>query len=209
MPNISVQHLYNDYRLAKEYPADYTLDFFSKNAILFNNFSAFKDGEELVLFVQLAWQHLNALYSKGRFNDTADNAVKYLQIIDNEIERLNVSNTKDKWYFGIIRLKGMAFHQLQEYKISYSVFKLLTEHDPENEDYRKWFNYSKYAKKMWISKTIYFSCFALFLVQIFFKKYIPSFMVRMSLDGIALLGIFGTLLYESYAKRSIRRKKDD
>ncbi len=85
----TIENIYNDYRTASEYPPDYTFDFFTKNAIQFNNITTFKGESELKLYIQLIWQHLNALYQKDRFNDTADIANKHLKIIDSEIYRLN------------------------------------------------------------------------------------------------------------------------
>jgi hypothetical protein len=159
---------------------------------------------ELKFYVQLAWQHCNALYLKNRFNEMADTAIKYLEIIDGEIERLKDNSVKDKWYFGILFLEGMAVYNLRDYKGSTPIFKQLSKQDPQNENYKNWLSYSLYGQRMWISKTITIICFALFAIQIFFNKLIP-FSGRMSLDGIALLGLIGTGLYDFYIKRSRRK----
>jgi len=45
------------------------------------------------------------------------------------------------------------------------------------------------------------------ILEIFFKKLIPSYLVRMSLDGIALLGLVATMIYDYYIKRNFRKTK--
>lgn len=101
----TVQKLYSEFRSAIEHSPDSTLDFFTQNSILLKNIKSFQIGFELDLYIQLAWQHLNALYKKNRFNDTADNAIKYLQIVDGEIERLNLYSLKGNWYFGLLLMR--------------------------------------------------------------------------------------------------------
>ena len=201
----TIENIYNDYRTANEYPSYYTLDFFAKNAIPLNNLDSFKDDNELKLFIELSWQHLNALYQKDRYNDTADNAIKYLKTIDSKINQHNLPFIKDDWYYGILLFKRMATYRLRDYKTSTPIFKELTEHDSKNENYKNWLRYSKYGLHLWISKTITVVCGLLLLIEVFFKKYIPSFFIRISLDSIALIGFVGTLIYDYYIKRSFRK----
>lgn len=99
----------------------------------------------------------------------------------------------------------MASYRLRDYKISTLVFIQLTRIDTKNENYKNWLSYSRYGQRMWISKTIAILCGVLLLTEIFFKKILPSFMVRISLDGIALAGFIGTLVYDYYIKRSFRK----
>ncbi len=203
----TIENIYFDYRTATEYSPDYTLDFFTKNSILFSNLTTFKDEEELKLYCELVYQNLNALYQKGRYNDTANTAEKSLQFIDNEIERLRLTTFDDHWYNGILSFKAMALYNVRDYKASTNIFRKLTQCDKNNENYKKWLSYSLYGQRMWISKTIAVLCGLLILIEIFFKQYIPSFFVRMSLNSIALVGFIGTSLYDYYIKRSFRKTK--
>jgi hypothetical protein len=205
MSPTSIENIYNDFRTASEYTPDYILDFFAKNAIPLNNLDTFKDDGELKLYIELSWQHLSALYQKNRYNDTADSAVKYLKIFDSKVKQHSLTFIKDDWYYDILLFKGMATYQLRDYKTSTPIFKELTEHDSKNENYKNWLSYSKYGLHLWISKTITVICGLLLLIEIFFKKYIPSFFVRISLDGIALAGLIGTSIYDYYIKRSFRK----
>ena len=201
-----IENIYNDYRAANEYSPDCTIEFFSKNAILFNNITKFRDESELNFYIQLLWQYLNALYKKGRFNNAADIAIKHLNIIDGEIERLNLVQLKDDWYYGILFIKGMALYELRDFKISTPVFKQLVGYDSKNENYKNWLNYSLYGQRLWISHTISIVCLALILLEIFIGHHITSFFA-LSLDGIAFAGIFSTMVYDYYIKRSFRKTK--
>jgi hypothetical protein len=203
----TIENIYNDYRTASEYPADYTFDFFSKNAIQFNNITTLKNESELKLYIELIWQQLNALYQKDRLNKAADIAIKHLKIIDNEIDRLNLLSIKDDWYYGILLFKGMAFYRLRDYKTSTPIFKQLVAHDSKNDNYKIWLSYSLYGERMWISKTVTVVCAVMILIEIFFKKLIPSYSVRMWLDGIAIFGLVATMIYDYYIKRNFRKRK--
>ena len=189
-----------------EYSPDYALDFFSRNALQFNKITRFQDSDELHLYIELTWQYLNALFVKERYNNTVDKSIKHLEIIVREMERLNISGIKNDWYYGIHFLKGMATYRLRDYKTSVLIFKRLMETDPKNESYKNWFDFSRYGQRIWISHTITIVCAAILIIEIFFNKYIPSFMVRISLDGIALTGIIGTLFYDYYIKRNFRKR---
>ena len=101
----AVQNLYNDYRSEPEYSVDYALNFFQKNTILFNSFNIFPNSNELQFYIHLCRNYLEALYRKDRYNETADNAIKFLRIIDSEIERLNSYSLKDDSYYGILFFK--------------------------------------------------------------------------------------------------------
>jgi hypothetical protein len=207
MATNNIENIYFDYRTATEYPPDYTLDFFKKNSILFGNLTALKDEEELKLYCELVYQNLSALYQKGRFNDTVDTAKKSLKFIDIEKERLRLTKFDGEWYNGLLSFQAMALYNLRDYKASTTIFRQLADNDKKNENYKNWLSYSLYGQRMWISKTIMVLCGALILIGIFFKGYIPSFFVRMSLDSIALIGLVGTAIYDYYIKRSFRKTK--
>ncbi len=130
---------------------------------------------------------------------------KNLKFIENEIERLSLKAFIDEWYIGLPSFEAMALYHLRDYKASTNIFRQLTQYDKRNGNYKNWLSYSLYGQRMWISKTITVLCGLLILIEIFFKRYIPSFLVRMSLDGIALIGLVGTAIYDYYIKRSFKR----
>src|SRR6185437_7611271 len=113
MAATTIHQLFNEYTSAPDDQPEYVLDFFMRNAIPFNNVNAFQNSDELHLYIELIWQYLNALYKKDRYNDTINNAIKYMLIIDSEIARLNSSSIRDEWYYGIFFFKGIAAYRLR------------------------------------------------------------------------------------------------
>jgi hypothetical protein len=83
-----IDRLYNEFRM-HEYSTDDTINLIEKNSIIFGNIRAFSDESELRLYIELAWQYINALVQKGRFNQGIDSSINYLKIIDSEVDRLN------------------------------------------------------------------------------------------------------------------------
>ena len=125
MPINNIEDLYYDYRNSNEYNADNTILYFERNAIVFNNFKLLENTNELRLYTELTWQFINALYSKGRFNNAVDNSISYLKIINDKINLANSREIKNDWYYGILLLKGMSSYNLQDYKESTSIFGIL------------------------------------------------------------------------------------
>ena len=145
-----IENIYTDYRTATEFSPDYTLDFFTKNSILFNNLAKFTDKEELELYVELMNQNLNALYQKGRYSETVATAEQSIKFVNTEIERLNLAPFTNEWCSGILFLEAMALYNLRNYKTSTKIFKRLAEKDRRNENYKNWLSYSLYGQRMWI-----------------------------------------------------------
>lgn len=114
----NIEKIYDDFRADFENKPDFVIDFYSKNSLVLSNIKTFKNKEELQLFIEIIWQYLNAIYQKGRFNDTVDIADKNLLLIDNEINRLSANCLKDDWYNGVLHFKGMASYRLRDYKTS-------------------------------------------------------------------------------------------
>jgi hypothetical protein len=203
-----VERIYNEYRAASEYPPDYTLDYFARNTILFNNIKSFEDENELKLYVQLIWQYLNAFYKKSRYNDTLNTAAKYLKTIDSEIDRLKAISTKDDWYNGIHLFREMAAYQLRDYKTATHIFKYLNEKDPRNENYINWLRYSCYGQNIWISQVITIVCGLILVIAIFFGDYFPNMLVIV-IEALAVIVLFATWIYDYYQKRSFRKSTSE
>lgn len=201
----NIEKIYDDFRADFENKPDFVIDFYSKNSLVLSNIKTFKNKEELQLFIEIIWQYLNAIYQKGRFNDTVDIADKNLLLIDNEINRLSANCLKDDWYNGVLHFKGMATYRLGDYKTSTSIYRYLCSVDPKNDSYKNWLNYSFYGQKIWLVNTINIVCGLLIVVYFFAKEYIELFEIRISILSIGFLGLMGNWAYEYFIKRSFRR----
>src|SRR5437867_1572986 len=109
----TIDNIYSDFRTNYQDKPDFSIDFYTRHAIFFNNVQTFKNKEELRLFIELTWQYLNALFKKDRYSDTLNTADKFQPLIDTEIDRLNATDLKDEWYNGILFLKAKSCYELQ------------------------------------------------------------------------------------------------
>jgi len=200
----TIETIYNSFRGIKQHSIDHTINFFETSPISLSEFKSFKERKDLKFFIELTWQYTNALFQKHHYNETIDKIILYFPIIENEIERLGDNTLKDNWYYGILFFQGMASHNLHDFKTATPIFKQLLLQDPKNDNYKDWYNSSLYGKRMRISKSIMIVCLTLFAIAILFHKYFP-FNVKMSLEGIALLGLMATTIYDYYTKRSRRK----
>lgn len=201
----NIEKIYSDFRTDFENSPDYVIDFYSKNILFLNNIETFTDKEELRFFIEIVWQYLNAIYQKDRFNETVDFSDRNLKLIDSELSRLVADDLKNDWYNGILHFKGMAAYRLRDYKTSTLIYKYLTTADPKNDSFKNWLNYSAYGQRLWLINSINVVCGLLVLIYFFSKEYIELFSVRISILGIAMLGLFTNWGYEYYIKRSFRR----
>jgi hypothetical protein len=198
--------IYSDFRADFKDNPDFVIDFYSKHSLFLNNIRTFKDKEDLRLFIELTWQYLNATYRKDRFNDTVDNADKSLELIDSEIKRLNAADLKDIWYNGILFLKGMAIHNLRDYKNATPIFKQLVQTDSKNENFKRWLTYSTHGERLWLINIISIVCGLMMLTGILFRDLIPV-LIRFPMSALGVIGIIVVWTYEYYIKRSFRKAK--
>jgi len=194
-----IESIYTEYRKAVDYSPEYTLAFFSKHLESFNTISYFNDEGQLHRYVELVWQYLNASLAKRNFKISAQFSEKYLRVIDLEIERLNISEKLDDWYFDIQFFNGMSHYHLKKYRKSTRIFERLIHYRSSNETYINWLNYSRFRQRIHISKTITITCYVLMLIELSFKGILNPFL-RMSIVGIALIGLIGSLIYDYYYK---------
>jgi hypothetical protein len=102
-------------------------------------------------------------------------------------------------------LKGISAYRLRDYKTSTPIFKQLVSIDSKNDNYRNWFSQSTYQHKLWISKTIAIVSTGILFIGLLFKQQITSHSIRVFIDLTAVMGLFGTLIYDYFMKRNFRK----
>lgn len=203
----TTENIYSDFRATFKNTPEFIIDYYTKNTIYFNNIKSFKDKEELRQYIEMTCKYVEAIYLKDRFNSSIDLADKFIAFIDTEITRLNAQDLKDNWYYSFSFVKGMASYKLKDYKTAKVIFEKLVAYDNQNDNYYEWLQYAKHGLKMWVSKIIAIVSCILIVVEIFFKDYIASYTLRMTLNGLGFLGLTFSLAYDWYLKRSMRKKK--
>ena len=151
--------------------------------------------------------YVNAILKKEHYNDAIDEVVKTLPFINKEIERLSANDLKDGFYYSILYSSGMSNYNLREYKIATPIFKELVTYDSKNDNYKKWFAYSKLGERLLIARALNILFCAMLLLDIFIGKKYLSPSEREVLDGTAFIGIMSIVGYDYYVKRSYRKPK--
>jgi hypothetical protein len=208
MPTGLISDLYDELFYLLENDSKSVLDFFAKNALVFNNLKTFSNKEDLNRYIVLAGWYADSLNKKDRYNDTFGLINRVLPIIDSEIARLNTPELKNDWYYFILFLKGTSSYNLHDFKTAIPIFKYLVKHDPQNEKYRNWLRHAVFRKTSRIVIVIYILCGLLLFFQIISKGFgWYSYTFTQTVSIIGLLTALSTVLYEYYLKRNLRKSK--
>ena len=197
--------IYSNFRSGFKDSPDYVIEFYSRHSIFLSNIKAFKDKEDLRLFIELTWQYLNAIFRKDRFNETIDNADKSLGLINDEIIRLNAEELKDIWYNGILFLKGMASYNVRDYKNASLIFRQLVTTDDKNDNFKKWLRFSSHGERLWLVQTTNIICGIAILIAILLRDQI-HILIRFPILFIGVVGLTFNLVYEYFLNKSFRKK---
>ena len=197
--------IHNEFSSEIESKPDVVINLYNKYTLTFNNINEFKSKDELLFFIEITWIYLKAIFQKDYYNETIDVTIKKLQLINKEIERLKAPDLKNDTYNAILLIQGMATYNLKDYKNSTPIFKYLSSIDPKNDNFRNWLNYSSYGQKLWLVNSINILCGLLIIIYFFSKEIIEIFEIRISILGIAMLGLFSNWGYEYYIKKSFRK----
>ena len=203
----TIENIYVDFMTNYANSPEKAIEFYQKNAIYLSNVQAFKDKIELKLYIEIIGKYIESIQQKDRWTLTIDLANKHLIFIDSELERLNADGAKGAWYNAILFNIGVSNYRLKEYSTASKIFKKLVDVDNKNDNYKLWLKYSEFEERMWIIRLITIASGCLMIIGIFFKKHIPSYQARMSIDGIALVGLSFSFMYEYYMKLKFRKLK--
>lgn len=205
MKSNPITQIYFDFRSAFDNNPDNTIDFYKKNALILNNITGFNNKEELKYYIELTNKYAEALSNKKRYNLLIDHLNDKLPLIDAELLRLNAIEEKDDWYYFILFLKGAAFYYLKRYRQSHIIFRDLSEHDPDNDQYKMWLRYADYGINKWLLMVIGGVSILLIFSKLTLRWLIPSPAIISLLSNIGAIGSFGVLACEFYLKRSFRK----
>ncbi|HUZ58493.1 MAG TPA: hypothetical protein VMU83_06915 [Hanamia sp.] len=204
-----IENIYSDFRTNYENNPDFSIHFYKANSIYLSNIKDFKNKQDLKYYIEIICKYTEAIYQKDHYNLAIDIIDEKQIFIDNEIKRLNADELKNRWYYSLQFVKGMASYHLKDYKTATSIFKKLVQFDNQNDLYKRWLTYSQYGLNLWLVRTINIFCAILVLTEIIFESRIKSFYVRISMLAIGLLGLLSNWTYEYYIKRSFRKKNSE
>ena len=200
----SIENIFNEYKTNYKDGPSFTIDFYKNNSIILDNITTFQTSEELRIFIELTWQYLNAKYSKGHYSDVIDIVSKKRSLLDSEIIRLDNSNLKDDWYYGIIFISGMSNYSLKKYKKAISIFQELVNYDSKSDRFKDWLNHSIYGQRSWLTRTVLFTSLIFIGAQILLDIFYKHFAFNGALLDIGMLGLVSSALYEFFMRYKFR-----
>jgi hypothetical protein len=184
---------------------DFVIDFYNQNIIIIKNTTAFKDKEELKIYIELTCRYIQAVYAKDHFNETIDKVDGFISFIDKEINRLNSEDLKDDFYYSLSFHKGMASYNLRDYKTASLIFKNLMTIDSKNDTFKIWLNYSRYGERLWLVNLIYvFAAICLFS-DIFISDFSDDWRVTILIPAVGIIALIGNWIYQTSITRSYRK----
>lgn len=203
----SIENIYAEYKSNYVDSIEYSTEFFSRHAVYLNNKTNFSTKEELSTFIELTWQQTNILYHQAHYNIIIKLLKQRLDIVEKEIFCFPNTNFKDDWYYGLLFFKAMALYYLNDYKNSNPIFKVLQEKDPQNDSYKKWYNYSLAGLRFAKMRIGYFISGGLLLGETILKSQIEEAWIRRSILWVSVIGMASLMIYEFYLKRKLRKLK--
>lgn len=122
-------------------------DLYETNKAYFDNYSQITDQEKVFDFIRIKQLYANVLFHKGQ-HDKVMELVRQLEELQQKLDKSHPEfNEKDRF---TRFLKGLVWGNQRKFKLSLPIFRKLVEEDPENADYRMWYNHSRFGKYKWI-----------------------------------------------------------
>jgi tetratricopeptide (TPR) repeat protein len=199
--------VYNEFIQNFQRNSDYTIQFFSNNLLFLSNLRSFDGEEEFRKFMEMYHEYMHALVEKGRYNDAIDTAAVILLLIEPSMDKFQIDRSTFDYYKWTLYKKAQASYNLRDYKSAYPEFKQLYEYEPGNDALKKWVDYSKYGKRLWIQNMLYVIGFAGFLIDLAGKSYLsPKLrLVPMILATMAMIAALTMQLFVTRNKRNANK----
>lgn len=196
--------LYNDFMAAVNDP-DRMIDFYHKNAVFLNNITTLNNKDDLGSYIQISNKYAGALYQRKRFSKVIEFANDKMPFIDSEITRLNAPELKDGWYYYILFFKAASLYNKRDFKAAHPLFIELTEYDQKDEVFKNWLNYSDHSSNFSLLNILTWIFSIVLLGNMLIADNISGYKLKSLLSNVALVGLIGSLGYEFYLKRKLKK----
>jgi tetratricopeptide (TPR) repeat protein len=135
------------------------ISFYESNKLFFEKYEDFSAFETIIDVINMKSHYIAALISTNKYKkaltyiDHIDFLLNKIKENNDEFERLSIRN---------LFHKGVIFAYLKKTKLSYEIFQKLKRLDPENEQYKDWFD--KMKNKLFFKKVMFFGYLGLAIV---------------------------------------------
>lgn len=126
---------------------DEIITFYETHQAYFNNYSQIKDQDTIYDFIRIKQLYANALFHKRQHNQVME-LIGQLEELQQKLDKSHPEFEQTDRFTRF--LKGLVWGNQRKFKESLPIFRQLVEEEPENSDYRMWYNHSRFGKYKWI-----------------------------------------------------------
>ncbi len=185
----------------------YTIDFVRANRQSLVSLLNFEDITDFKKYLAIIGRYVKGLVSTGKHNLAIDEAIAFLPGIERNRNRFEMEPIDDSWYLTILFQKACAHNQLKDYIVASKEFKALQTIDPQNDDIKKWLEYSQYGKFKRYETFIIIIASILIFSGLFFRRYFPP-VIHFIADaiGVTLVVFCWIMNYKITKNKRIKSK---
>lgn len=176
------------------------INFHKQNQLLFSNYQAFQNSENLIDFIQISARIATSYISKNNYNKAITLLKNNNILISKAIQQIPEETVQNSNY-----LLGVALGYKGKSKDALTIFKKLIEQDSENHQYQKWYVQLKADLLFEKLKFITFIGFAIVLGDLISTLgFSYKFNDKITLMGYILIVIGATI---PYGRAYLQKKK--
>ena len=191
-----MESIYTRYKSEYAHSPDSAIKFYKENRLLFNNINRFSNQQELLLFMEVYYQCVNAFVIRKQYRN-ALSALRSLPAIERAMDEFGIDRSKYQFYKQIIFQKACSLYYLRDVNQAMRLFSQLHEYEPENDVLKNWVENCRLRK---ISRLVYIPLFAAtvsMLLQIVYKRpeYVQLHQVLSMVVYASVVAGIGVLMY--------------
>lgn len=183
------------------------IKFYEKNQMILDNKSNFIDFEEFNEHILILTKYIIGLENLGRYTKTIQYAEKNISLIENNIDKFNVSFSDFDTYWSTLTSKGRGHYNNKEYKTSIEIFEKLCEWDNENDYLKQWLEASKKGKRNSLNKYFYLTAFLFIFGELAFSDGFLSKEIKLIMLKFGFLFLLVAVVNEYFWDKIIKWTK--
>ncbi len=159
------------------------IEFYQDHQEYFDNYSELTDQDTIFRFIRTKQHYANALFHKG-LHDKVLLLIGQMEELQQKLEKSHPDWHKTDRFTHF--LKGLVWANQRKYRLSLPIFRELLKEEPENADYRLWYNHSRFGKyKVILNIAILLGVAFIWLHML--TDFEEQYGINLNVAGIALL----------------------
>jgi len=202
-----MEQLYKKFK-SLHYSVEQCVVFYNDNIITINNTHNFNKEYDLLAFAEIYYGCMFCLIQKGQYNKAIDSITKVLPVIEESIDKFNVTRATFRNYVWLLWQQGIAYYNLKDYAQAIKLFKKVHEYEPENDKMTEWMEWANWGRiTRFMPVLLVFSSIGI-VIDALGKAFIPVG-IRQIILIISILICVPYLILDIYLKRKRLKKKSN